>query len=236
MGHGAWQVGLGVIGAAAWLSWPGCTGDLGAGSGTTTAQGGSGAQGGTGAQAGAQPDGGTAGTGGGTAGGGGAGGSAEVGCCTPAGVGCCTEEPPPNDWCHEADECLVSRCRNGQEVCDDEGVHVDPAAFQYFLLCQTGNNGVGYTATISGGPCDGSNIQRCRCWEENLQKPWEMLANDKIAELVCAQVGDRIEVQFPSAGNYYMGVHAQPGDYVLAGHCPGGEGCMTSVALIAIPW
>jgi hypothetical protein len=233
------------------LLWSGCSDDeSGPSPTTTTAQGGSGAAGGAaGASGGVGGDGGsggaaaaagsgggdTAGAGGvGAAGGGGSGGAGPVACCTPEGLGCCESVPVEQEWCHEADPCVVSRCRNGSEVCDDEGVTVDPAANQYFLLCQTDGDGVGYAASNSGGPCDESGIMRCRCWEQSGEQPWDHL--QYVAQIVCDQVGKRVEVVFPGAGNYYIGVHAVVGDYELASYCPSGDGCMTSIALIGIPW
>ena len=227
-------VGSAMVALVSTVLWPGCSGEGDTSGPTTTAQGGAaGGTGGAGATGAGATGGGGAGASAGAGGQGGAGGQPPVACCTPEGIGCCTTEPGGDDWCHEADPCVVSRCRNGQEVCDDEGVSVDPTSFQYFLLCQTAGDGVGYAATNSGGPCDASNIARCRCWEESNQAPWDNI--DYVAQLLCDQVGKRVEVIFPNAGNYYIGVHATPGNYAFAGHCPTGDGCMTSIALLGIP-
>jgi len=42
-------------------------------------------------------------------------------------------------------------------------------------------------------------------------------------------------VFFPTAGDYWIGVHAPAGGYALGNYCPAGTGCSTCVALVSIP-
>ena len=154
-------------------------------------------------------------------------------CCTAEGVGCCTSDHG-TDCCGDADTCLMVGLRNGSELCDDGGVYVDPSANRYFLQCLNARGGIGYVAFNSGPPCGDPILARCQCWEEQGTAPWDEL--QYIAQMVCDQEGSRLEVSFASAGGAYVGVHPPPGGYGLAGYCPMGEGCMTCVALLEIPW
>jgi len=154
-------------------------------------------------------------------------------CCTPDGAGCCSGSWG-GDCCDEADDCLLGSVRNGSELCDDEHRAVDPSANRYFLVCLNANEGIGYVATNSGPACGSPTIPRCQCWEQQGDAPWDYL--DYVAQMTCDQVGKRIEVSFPEAGHYYVGAHPPPGDYPLNGYCPTGDGCMTCVGLLEIPY
>lgn len=153
-------------------------------------------------------------------------------CCTPLGNGCCTGDYSA-DCCEEADDCLMLAIRNGSEVCDDGRRSVDPAANRYFLVCLNDRGGIGYVAQNSGPACGNPSIPRCQCWEEQNEAPWDHL--QYLTQITCDQAGQRVEVQFPSGGDYYIGVHPPPGGYPLAGYCPMGEGCMTCVGILEIP-
>jgi hypothetical protein len=156
------------------------------------------------------------------------------GCCTVEGTGCCegVDNCYNADWVTEGCR-LREHLKNGSEVCDDvPPTRLDPGANRYFLVCLNDRGGTAYVSTNSGGPCDGT-IPRCQCWEQAGIAPWDEL--DYLARLVCVRAGDRVEVILPGEGVYHWGVHAVPGTYLLAGHCPGGEGCQTAAVLLELP-
>ena len=153
-------------------------------------------------------------------------------CCTPEGVGCCTGSYG-GECCDEADTCVVEVTRNGSELCDDQAFGADPANFRYFLVCLNANGGVGYVSSNSGGPCGNPINDRCQCWEQQNQPPWDYI--QYIESLTCDQAGKRVEVTLTQGGTHWVGAHPQPGNYSLTGYCPQGDGCMTCVGIIELP-
>jgi hypothetical protein len=100
----------------------------------------------------------------------------------------------------DAGGCAGGCSVKGERTCSADGLTV--------LECI--NRGTAYAATNSGGPCS-DGVSRCQCWEDDGTRPWEVL--DYVARLTCDQAGRRMEVFFPSGGNYCSGVHPVPGDY-----------------------
>ena len=153
-------------------------------------------------------------------------------CCTVQGTGCCAGDYG-DQCCPEAADCQITSARNGAEVCDDQSVTVDPATYRYFLVCLNGQGGIAYAASNSGGPCGNPLNFRCQCWEQQNIPPWTEI--QYVSSFQCAQAGQRSEVIFPAAGDYWIGVHAPAGGYALGNYCPAGTGCSTCVALISVP-
>ena len=153
-------------------------------------------------------------------------------CCTVLGTGCCAGDYGTN-CCLEAASCQVNSAHNMAEVCDDQSVTVDPVNYRYFLLCLNGRGGVAYAASNSGGPCGNPLNFRCQCWEQQNIAPWTQI--QYLGSLQCSQAGQRSEVIFPAAGDYWIGVHSPAGGYALGNYCPAGNGCQTCVGLVSVP-
>jgi len=104
----------------------------------------------------------------------------------------------------------IRGCRNGSEVCDDEGFRVPSPYVPMTLVCVSGRGGTIYVATNTGPPCLDDGVPRCRGWEERGENAWDYL--EYVVQFDCTEDGRTWDIDLSAhAGEaLYVGVHDDP--------------------------
>jgi hypothetical protein len=100
-------------------------------------------------------------------------------------------------------------CRNGSEICDDQGFNVPDPYVPMALVCVSGRGGIIYVSRNTGPECD-DGIPRCRGWEENGMNAWDYL--DYVVQFPCSVDGETHDIDLSAyAGEHlWVGVHDDP--------------------------
>ncbi len=100
-------------------------------------------------------------------------------------------------------------CRNGSEVCDDQGFTVPSPYVPMALVCESGRGGIIYVSRNTGPPCT-DGVPRCQGWEQAGQNAWEFL--DYVVQFPCSADGEThdIDLSAYSGSGLWVGVHDDP--------------------------
>ncbi|MBN1774146.1 MAG: hypothetical protein JXB32_23000, partial [Deltaproteobacteria bacterium] len=106
----------------------------------------------------------------------------------------------------------IQGCRNGSEVCDDEGFRVPSPYVPMALVCVSGRGGTIYVATNTGPPCLDDGVPRCRGWEERGENAWDPGNLDYVVQFACTETGRTFDIDLSAyAGSgLHVGVHDDP--------------------------
>ena len=100
-------------------------------------------------------------------------------------------------------------CRNGSEVCDDQGFTVPSPYVPMALVCMSGRGGTIYVSRNTGPPCT-DGVTRCQGWEQAGLNAWDYL--DYVVQFPCTEDGvtHNIDLSAYAGTGLHVGVHDDP--------------------------